>query len=68
MKYSVKNLAKEYEKQLKTVDIEVTKPSSQIIDYSTYNEYNYRKIMKEFDTIYGYADSFDITEKFLKGE
>lgn len=68
MKYSVKNLAKEYEKQLQTMDMDVVKPSSQITDYSTYNEYNYKKIMKEFDTIYGYADSFEITEKFLKGE
>lgn len=68
MKYSVKTLAVEYEKYLQSKDFNVRKPSSQIEEYSTYNEYKYRKIMKDFDQLYGYTDSLEITEKFLKGD
>lgn len=68
MKYSVKTLATEYEKQLASIDFNVKRPASHIEEYSTYNEYSYRKIMRDFDRIYGFADSVEITEKFLKGE
>lgn len=68
MKYNVKTLAIEYEKWVADTNFDVKRPSSQIEEYSTYNEYSYRKIMQDFDRLYGFADSTEITEKFLKGE
>lgn len=68
MKYNVKTLAVEYEKWLANNEFEVKRPASQIENYSTYNEYSYRKIMQDFDYLYDFADSTEITEKFLKGE
>jgi len=68
MKYSVKQLAKAYDEFLKTSEIDVTTPKSQPYDISTYNEYKYKKLMKNFDQLYNHTDSLTLSEKFLKGE
>ena len=67
MKYSVKQLATMYSEDLSQRYLDVTVPS-QTFDPSTYNEYTYQQLMKQFDKLYYHIDSVELTEKFLKGE
>lgn len=68
MKYSVKQLAKAYDEFLKSTEIDVVMPKSQPFNISTYNEYKYKKLIKNFDLLYNHTDSLTLSEKFLKGE
>lgn len=68
MKYSINKLAKMYNEFLSQADIEVDLNISQPIDISTYNEYRYKKMMKNFDVLYNHTESIDTTEHFLKGD
>ncbi len=67
MKYSVKQLAKMYVEDLSQRDINVAIPA-QSFDPSTYNEYTYQKLIRQFDTLYNHTDSIKLSEEFLKGE
>lgn len=68
MKYSIKKLASEYIDFLCENDFDVPIDISQPFDIKTYNDYKYLKLIKQFDLLYSYTDSFDTTEKFLKGD
>ena len=68
MKYSVKTLAHEYEKWLLDKDFDVKKLPSQNFTPSTYNEYEYLRLIKHFDKLYSLIDSIELTEQFIKGE
>ncbi len=68
MKYNVNQLAKRYNEFLSTAEIEVDLPVSQPFDINSYNEYTYQKIINQFELMYGYTDSTELTEKFLKGD
>ncbi len=68
MKYSVQKLAEEYIKYLESFSFEVKSKPLTSHDYSTYNEYKYRKIMLQYDKIYNHTDSTTLTEHFLKGD
>ena len=67
MKYSVKQLATMYSEDLSQRFLDVTIPA-QTFDPSTYNEYTYQQLIKQFDTLYQHTDSFELSEKFLKGD
>jgi len=68
MKYSIKKLAQMYIKHLSNQDFDVETPKAQDIDISTYNEYEYKKLMQQFDQLYERVDSVELTENFLKGD
>lgn len=68
MKYSVDKLVKMYNEYLTDNDFEVKLDISQPFDISTYNEYTYQKLMKQFDLLYNHTESTKLTEQFLKGE
>ena len=68
MKYTIKQLAKEYNKHLNIINVDVKLPQAQPFDISTYNEYNYQKLMQYCNKLYYYTDSFKQTENFLKGD
>ena len=67
MKYNIKQLAKMYVEDLTQREFDVATPA-QTFDPSTYNEYTYQQLMKQFDKLYYHIDSVELTEKFLKGE
>ncbi|MBQ8522523.1 MAG: hypothetical protein IJ458_02525 [Clostridia bacterium] len=67
MKYNVKQLAKMYVENLSEQHFDVVNPS-QSFDPSTYNEYTYQKLMKQFELLYNHTSSINLTEEFLKGE
>ena len=68
MKYSVKQLAKNYVEFLNENKFEVKIPSSQSCDINSYNEYSYQKLMQQYELLYNHTDSLDLTERFLKGD
>ena len=68
MEYTIKDLAEEYIKYLNTTEINVNLPPLPTFETTTYNDYIYQKLMKEYESIYQFSDSMDITENFLKGE
>ena len=68
MKYSVKQLAQMYSEYLSTHDFEAISQDAQYKDVSTYNEYEYKQLMKHFDALYDKCDSVELTECFLKGD
>ena len=68
MKYSVKTLASQYAKWLSNEDFDVKVLPSQNFDPSTYNEYEYLKLIKHFDKLYNLTDTVELTEHFLKGD
>lgn len=68
MKYSVNKLAKMYSDFLSEREIEIELDISQPFDVSTYNEYTYKKLIKQFDKLYKHTDSTMLTEQFLKGD
>lgn len=68
MKYNVTKLAKMYNEFLSQKEFEVNLNFSQPFDISTYNEYTYQKLMKQFELLYNQTDSVKLTEEFLKGE
>ena len=68
MKYTVKQLAKAYTKDLNEVTVDLSSPITQSFDISTYNEYTYKKLILQFDRLYQHTDSLSISEKFLKGD
>lgn len=67
MKYSIKQLARMYVEYLNQTEFDVTAPA-QSFDHSTYNEYTYQKLIKQFDMLYNHTDSVELTEEFLKGD
>jgi len=68
MNYSVKELAYRYVEWLSTKPIDVKAPIAQPFDPSTYNEYEYLKLIKHFDKLYNLIDTVELTEQFLKGD
>jgi hypothetical protein len=70
MKYSVKFLAKAYERHLteQDFDVDIHSNKSHPVDPQTYNDYTYQQLMKQYDRLYNHVDSIEITECFLKGE
>lgn len=68
MEYKVKELAQKYIQYLEDVEFEVNFKPSTYHNYSAYNEYRYRKMMKEYDKVFDHCDSIEITEHFLKGD
>ena len=68
MKYSVKQLAQMYNEYLSTHDFDIKDVDAQYKDISTYNEYEYKQLMKHFDALYNESDSVELTECFLKGD
>ena len=68
MKYSVKQLAKNYVEFLNENKFEVKIPSAQSCNINSYNEYSYQKLMQQYELLYNHTDSLDLTEKFLKGD
>jgi hypothetical protein len=67
MRYSIKQLEKMYVKNLSKQNFDVKIPS-QTFDTSTYNDYTYQRLMKQFETLYNHTDSCNISEEFLKGD
>ena len=68
MEYNIKTLAQMYEDYLTHNDFNISFKMSQSVNFTTYNEYQYIQLMKNFDRLYYHLDSLDITEKFLKGD
>ena len=68
MEYSIKHLARMYCEYLSNTDFDVNLDVSQPCNLSTYNEYEYLKLIKQYDQLYQHTDSLNITEQFLKGE
>lgn len=68
MKYTVKKLAMMYNEYLTHSDFDLKISKSQTFNISTYNEYEYKKLMAQFDKLYDHADTLELTEKFLKGD
>ena len=68
MDYNIKKLARMYFEYLSDNDFDVNIDVSQPCDLSTYNEYEYQKLIQQYERLYMHTDSFDITERFLKGE
>jgi len=68
MDYNIKKLARMYFEYLSLSDFDVNLDVSQPCDLSTYNEYEYQKLIQHYEKLYMHTDSFDVTEQFLKGE
>lgn len=68
MKYSIKQLAQAYTKDINEITIDLDTPITQSFDISTYNEYTYKKLILQFDRLYMHTDSLSVSEQFLKGE
>lgn len=68
MEYNIRKLAEEYIKYIEKYERDITTHHSTYHDYSTYNEYKYRKMMQEYDNLYKHTDSTNLTERFLKGD
>ena len=68
MEYNIKKLARMYFEYLSLNDFDVNLDVSQPCDLSTYNEYEYQKLIQHYEKLYMHTDSFDVTEQFLKGE
>ena len=68
MEYNIKKLARMYFEYLSLNDFDVNLDVSQPCDLSTYNEYEYQKLIQHYEQLYMHTDSFDVTEQFLKGE
>ena len=67
MRYSIKQLERMYVESLSKQNFDVKIPS-QTFDTSTYNDYTYQRLMKQFETLYSHTDSCNISEQFLKGD
>ena len=67
MEYNIDQLVLMYVENLSEINIDVVAPS-QTFNTSTYNEYTYQKLMKQFDMLYNHTNSIELTEAFLKGE
>jgi len=67
MKYSIKQLARMYVEYLNQTEFDVTAPA-QSFDHSTYNEYTYQKLIRQYEALYNHTNSLELTERFLKGE
>ena len=68
MKYSVKQLAQAYTNDINEITIDLSIPITQSFDISTYNEYEYKSLIRHFDYMYDHTDSLELTEHFLKGD
>ncbi len=68
MKYSIKQLAQAYAKDINEINIDLSVPVTQSFNISTYNEYTYKKLILQFDRLYMHTDSLSVSEQFLKGE
>ncbi|MBQ7880782.1 MAG: hypothetical protein IJ358_02960 [Clostridia bacterium] len=68
MKYSVKQLARAYCEYLSNQGFDVRVKVSQPYDLATYNEYEYKKLIEQYERLYQHTDALALTEKFLKGE
>lgn len=68
MEYNINQLARMYCEYLSIIDFNVNLDVSQPSDLSTYNEYEYEKLMQRYDRLYQHTDSFMLTEEFLKGD
>jgi endonuclease IV len=68
MKYSVKELANKYIDFLAKTEIEVSLDISHRFDKDAYNDYNYKKMIAQFEQLYNHIDSVSLTEEFLKGD
>lgn len=68
MEYTIKHLTEEYVKYLKDIKFDIKTHPFPTFETTTYNDYIYEKLMKEYENIYKFSDSLDITERFLKGE
>ena len=67
MKYNINLLASKYIEYLRQNNFDIVLPS-QTFDPSTYNEYTYQKLIRQYELLYQYGDSLELTEQFLKGE
>lgn len=68
MEYNINHLARMYCEYLSTIDFDVNLDVSQPSDLSTYNEYEYEKLMQRYERLYQHTDSLMLTEEFLKGD
>ena len=68
MEYSVKELAVKYIDFLAKNEIEVSLDISHRFDTDAYNDYNYKKMIVQFEQLYNHLDSISLTEEFLKGD
>lgn len=68
MEYNIKHLARMYCEYLSCMDFDVNLDVSQPCDLSTYNEYEYQKLMQHYERLYQHCDSLASYEQFLKGE
>ena len=68
MEYNINLLARMYCQYLSVVDYNVNLDVSQPSDLSTYNEYEYQKLMHNYERLYHHTDSLMLTEQFLKGD
>ena len=68
MEYNINLLARMYCQYLSGTDFDVNLDVSQPCDLSTYNEYEYQKLMQHYERLYQHADSLMLTEQFLKGD
>lgn len=68
MKYNINKLARMYVEYLSNNDFDVIFGKEQTSNISTYNEYEYKKLMAQFDKLYHHTDSLNITEQFIKGD
>lgn len=68
MEYNINQLATKYCEYLSTIDFDVNLDVAQPSDLSTYNEYEYAKLMQRYERLYQHTDSVMLTEQFLKGD
>ena len=68
MNYTIKDLSEEYIKYLNTLEMDLKLRPLPTFETTRYNDYVYEKLMQEYENIYKFSDSLDITENFLKGE
>lgn len=68
MKYTTTQLAQKYNEFLSDLNLEINLPVAPPFDTKTYNEYNYQQLSYQLNSLYDYVDSFELSERFLKGD
>ena len=68
MKYTTNQLAQKYNEFLSDLTLEINLPIAPPFDIETYNEYSYQQLSRQLNSLYDCADSFELTEHFLKGD
>ncbi len=68
MEYNIKHLARMYCEYLSSNDFDVNLDVSQPCDLSTYNEYEYQRLMQHYERLYQHTDILELYEQFLKGD